>query len=79
MFLEVNKAKYISDYKIHLWFNNGTEKTVDLKNELNGPVFEPLKNIEFFKKFKIKFNTIEWENGADFAPEYLFDIGKDIN
>ncbi len=79
MFLEVNNAEYIKDYKIHLWFNNGTEKTVDLKNQLDGTVFKPLKNIELFKKFKIKFNTIEWENGADFAPEYLFEIGEDIN
>ncbi len=78
MFLEVNNAEYIKDYKIHLWFNNGTEKTVDLKNQLEGTVFKPLKNIELFKKFKIKFNTIEWENGADFAPEYLFEIGEDM-
>jgi len=48
MFLEVNNAEYIKDYKIHLWFNNGTEKTVVLKNQFNGTVFKPLKNIELF-------------------------------
>jgi len=75
MFLEIVKAKYIGDYKILLDFNDGVSKAVDLKDELNGSVFEPLKKREFFKKFYIKFNTIEWENGADFAPEYLYEIG----
>jgi hypothetical protein len=28
-----------------------------------------------FKRFSVKFNTIEWENGADFAPEYLYERG----
>lgn len=33
---------------------------VDLKDSLNGPVFQPLKDLDFFKKFAIRFNTIEW-------------------
>jgi hypothetical protein len=75
MFLEIVKAKYLGDYKILLDFNDGVSKAVDLKDELNGKVFEPLKEREYFKNFYIKFNTIEWENGADFAPEYLYQIG----
>ncbi|MCF8365031.1 MAG: DUF2442 domain-containing protein [Bacteroidales bacterium] len=75
MFLEIVKAKYLGDYKILLYFNDGVSKAVDLKHELNGKVFEPLKEREFFKNFYIKFNTIEWPNGADFAPEYLYQIG----
>ena len=74
MFLEITCATYISDYKLSLKFNDGTEMTVDLENELNGSVFNPLKDISKFKKFSIVFNTIEWENGADFAPEYLYEL-----
>ena len=51
------------------------QKIVDLSNSLNGTVYAPLKDIEYFKSFSIKFNTVEWENGADFAPEYLYEIG----
>lgn len=76
MFLEVSNAKYLGDYKISLIFNNGESKTVDLSGELNGKIFEPLKDKTYFQSFIIKFNTIEWSNGADFAPEYLYKIGN---
>jgi len=75
MFLEITKAQYLDNYRIKLLFNNGIAKTVDLANELTGSAFVPLKNIDNFKKFNIKYNTIEWENGADYAPEYLYKIG----
>jgi hypothetical protein len=76
MFIEVVKAEYLENYKLKLIFNDGVCKTVDLENELKGKVFEPLKDKSFFKDFKISFNTIEWKNGADIAPEYLYEIGK---
>ena len=75
MFLEVSNAKYLGDYKIGLIFNNGVSKTVDLADKLIGKIFEPLKDKVYFQSFKIKYNTIEWSNGADFAPEYLYEIG----
>lgn len=76
MFLEVSKALYIDGYKIELEFNNGESYLVDLENELKGNVFTPLKDKNKFKKFSIVFNTIEWENGADYAPEYLYELAK---
>ena len=76
MFLEVLEAKYIENYIINITFNNGETKIVDLSNQLFGKVFDPLKNEDYFKTFKIKYNTIEWDNGADFAPEFLYEIGK---
>ena len=75
MFIEVTKADYLDGYRVKLLFNNGETRIVDLSQSLNGTVFAPLKDLEFFKCFTIKFNTIEWENGADFAPEYLYEIG----
>ena len=75
MFLEVVKAEYLNGYRIKLWFNNHTVMVVDLAKSLNGEVFVPLRDIDYFKRFSIKFNTIEWENGADFAPEYLYEQG----
>jgi hypothetical protein len=74
MFLEITQASYINDYKLLLKFSNGAEMTVDLENELTGSIFTPLKDKSKFRKFSIVFNTIEWENGADFAPEYLYEL-----
>ena len=70
----VENAKYIDGYKIALTFNDGLQKTVDLKNHLDGKIFEPLMHIENFKKLKVSNWTIEWENGTDYAPEYLYKI-----
>jgi hypothetical protein len=71
----VTEAIYIEDYSIRIIFNDGVEKIVDLKNELDEGIFIPLKDREYFKNFRISANTIEWENGADFAPEYLRSLG----
>ena len=49
MFLEVLKAEYLNNYRIKLTFNNGKIKTVDLKDELSGSVYEPLRQIDYFK------------------------------
>ena len=74
MILHIKEAKYLRDYKIWLRFNDGAEGEVDLKTELEGEVFEPLKNIASFRDFKVdpELHTIVWKNGADLAPEFLY-------
>ena len=74
MFLKISKAHHIANYTIHLTFNNGNSGQVDLEKHLNGEIFEPLKNVEYFKTFKIQGDTIAWGNGADSAPEFLHDL-----
>lgn len=74
MFLHVVRAEYIADYRMHLWFNDSFDGPVDLAPALNGAVFERLKDVAFFRQFRIEGHTIAWENGADFAPEYLHGL-----
>jgi Protein of unknown function (DUF2442) len=71
MFLHVEEAKYLRNYKIWLRLNDGTMGEINLSNELEGEVFEPLKSLEYFQNFEIRGHTLSWENGADFAPEFL--------
>jgi hypothetical protein len=70
----VTEAKYLEDYKIALTFNDGLKKVVDLKSHLNGKIFKPLNNIENFKRFYVSDWTIEWSNGADMSPEFLYSL-----
>jgi len=69
----VIKAEYIDDYKIKLEFSNGLKKIVDCKGYLKGEIFKPLKDKKYFKKFFVDGWTIAWSNGADIAPETLFE------
>lgn len=73
MFPHVARAEYKSGYKIWLKFDDGAEGIVDLESELEGPVFEALKDAEEFRKFEVHkvAKTLVWPNGADLAPEYL--------
>ena len=70
----ITDMRYTSEYRVWLRFADGKEGEVDLKDELWGEVFEPLENNEQFKTVYLdrELNTIRWENGADFAPEYLY-------
>ncbi|MEK6576060.1 MAG: DUF2442 domain-containing protein [Nitrospirota bacterium] len=78
MILHVKEAKYSRDYVIWLRFNDDAEGEVDLADELEGEVFGPLKDINKFKSFKVDpiLETIVWENGADLAPEFLYENMK---
>jgi hypothetical protein len=69
---------YLSGYKLKLRFDDDSVKIVDLESYLDGPIFEPLKNQEFFRKVTVNpdIDTIVWPNNADFAPEFLYEIGR---
>jgi hypothetical protein len=69
----VIESRYIGACTIWLKFSDGAQGEIDLKNELHGPVFEPLKDVAMFRTFYVnpELGTIAWPSGADFAPEFL--------
>jgi hypothetical protein len=75
---DVVEARYVRDYVIWLKFRDGTNGEIDLESELWGEVFEPLKDLAFFRQFSVhpELETLVWPNGADFAPEFLHDNVK---
>ncbi|NBB81429.1 MAG: DUF2442 domain-containing protein [Verrucomicrobia bacterium] len=77
-FLHIEEAEYLDGHRVWLKFSDGSEGQIDLKNELDGPIFEPLKNPEYFKQFTLEGHTLSWPNGADFAPEHLHALTQQI-
>ena len=73
MLPRVEEVRYVAGHTVWLRFNDGAEGEVDLSAELYGEVFEPLKEHEYFRAFRLhpELRTISWPNGADFAPEFL--------
>jgi hypothetical protein len=76
MILRIIDATFCGEHSLRLAFNDGTRKTVDVRPLLDGPVFEPLLNQEFFAKGSLDraCGTVVWPNGADFAPESLHEL-----
>ena len=61
---------------LELTFNNGVTGRVDLSGELTGRLFEPLRDVSEFRKVRVEpdLGTIVWPNGADIAPDYLYEL-----
>ena len=69
----VIRAEYRGGFRIHLTFNDLLERTVDFRPWLEGPVFEALKDPAYFREFFVDGGTVAWPNGADIAPETLYE------
>ena len=69
------EARHVRDYVLWLRFSDGLAGEVDLSGELDGPVFEPLRDPAIFRQIRLhpELHTIVWPNGADFAPEFLHE------
>ncbi len=73
--LRVTDVDYLKDYRLALTFNNSERKIVDLEPYLNGEVFGELRDKNKFIQYGLTPVTLEWAGGADFAPEFLYEIG----
>jgi hypothetical protein len=74
----VTDVFYLNGYKLNVQFENDEVRKVDLEKHLDGPIFEPLKELAYFKRFEVNhdIDTVVWPNGADFSPDFLYEIGE---
>ena len=73
----VTEVAYAGDYKLWIRFEDNEPRLVDLAHHLDGAVFEPLKEVSYFRSFRLNpdIDTVVWPNNADFSPDFLYSIG----
>jgi hypothetical protein len=78
MIPRVVEVKPLPNHCLWVRFLDGTSGTMDLSHELWGPMFEPLANPEVFDQASVdpELETVVWPNGADLAPEYLYQMAQ---
>lgn len=69
----VTSADYKGNFILEVAFDNGVKKEVNCKKHLRGSIFEPLKDESYFKRFFVDGQTVAWPNGADIAPDTLYE------
>lgn len=81
MIPRVIEVKPLPQSCLWLRFHDGLEGSVDLSGELWGPMFEPLKNPDYFQQVKVdpELETVVWPNGADLAPEFLYQAAQQVS
>jgi len=75
MIPRIVEARHVGDHVLWLRFSDGVQGKVDLRGDLWGEVFEPLRDETRFADVRVdaSLGTVSWPNGADFAPEYLYE------
>ncbi len=78
MFPDVIAVETLPDYCLLLTFEQGEKKYFDMKPYLHATVFQPLKNVSFFKLAQVDYGTVVWSNDIDIAPETLYDLSVSV-
>jgi len=74
--ITVRRVKALDDFKLDLTFSDGKCKVYDMKPQIWGPAFEPMKgNMTFFRKAFVRMGTVAWPENIDIAPEELYANG----
>lgn len=60
------------NYELILTFNNGEKRKFDVKTLFKYPMYEPLKNIGFFKLVKVDNMCVYWNDDIDICPDALY-------
>jgi hypothetical protein len=70
---KIIKVRVLKGYQLFVEFDDGVRGEIDLSERLFGPMFEPLRDPEVFSQVGLdEFGAICWPNGADLAPDALY-------
>lgn len=77
--IKVVNVDYIKDYIVDLKYSNGEKKRVDFFPLLKSGKKQELLNKNNFILFGLNHWTLEWYNGVDFAPDFLYQQGVSLS
>ena len=72
----VVRAELKDEYKVFVEFNDGINGIIDFKEKLTNDhrqIIKDLLDLNNFRTVKVAMDTLCWDNGVDFAPEYLYE------
>ncbi|MDF2770610.1 MAG: hypothetical protein K0S86_103 [Geminicoccaceae bacterium] len=69
----VAAVRYVRGHVLWLKFSDGVEGEVDLTDGLEGELFAPIRDPEMFARATVEDGAVTWPNGADWAPETLYE------
>jgi hypothetical protein len=73
MYPSVTKVIYKENYHVYVEFDNNECGILNMEPYLNFGVFNQIKDLNLFSKVRVSFDTIEWENGIDLDPQFVYD------
>ena len=80
MIIHVTDVKVVGPYSLELAFDDAARKRLNLRRELYGPIFLPLRDPAYFAQARLDpdSRTVAWPNGADFAPDFLYQMEPEL-
>ena len=66
------------DFSLNVILENGGKRLLDMKPYLDFGVFKKLREYEKFKRARVAFDTIEWDEGVNLDPEFVYEKSKPI-
>jgi len=76
--LRITDMKLSGPHEVWVKFNDGHAGEANLLPLLEGPIFMPLRDPHYFAQAELQpeCGTIAWPNGADLAPEAIYELCK---
>ncbi len=77
---DITRVRHVRGYVCYIEFDDGSSGEIDLTAYLDkGPIFAALADIDLFKQVGIEGGTLSWPNGADIAPERIYEMLHSAN
>ncbi len=76
---DVKMAQALPNYKLKIQFTNNELKEFDVSPFLDKGIFSELRDVEYFKKVRVAFGSVEWPNEQDFSKDTLYVLGTPVS